>query len=58
MKMINFRDCLSLHERLLARFLRRRGWVVFYLEEQSRVCNGDTCWLKLYQSSLEREGNP
>lgn len=37
------------HHRVMMRFLRKRGWVVFYLEPEHRVCNG-TCWLKLYES--------
>lgn len=49
--MKNFRNLLSWHHRLVADYLRKRGWVVFYLEEQARACNGDTCWMKLYQSS-------
>jgi hypothetical protein len=39
------------HERIMSRFLRSRGWVVFYLEEQARDCNGGVCWMKLYQES-------
>ena len=43
----NFR---SIHHRLMAVFLENRGWVVFYLEEESRTCKADDfCWLKLYQ---------
>jgi hypothetical protein len=38
----NFRHA---HERLMMRFLRRRGWVVFYLEEGHRECRGGNCWL-------------
>jgi len=42
------------HHRLMCNFLRRRGWVVFYLEEEARTCNGDTCWMKLYQAETQR----
>jgi hypothetical protein len=49
--MYNFRNILSFHHRIMANFLRKRGWVAFYLDERSRQCNGE-CWLKLYQSSL------
>jgi len=38
------------HHRVMARFLRKRGWVVFYLDENARECNGE-CWLKLYQNT-------
>jgi hypothetical protein len=40
-----------IHERWMARFLERRGWVVFYLEEYARNCPSQgACWLELYQS--------
>jgi len=46
----------SFHHRLMAHFLRKRGWVVFYLEEQARKCGpGLDCWLALYQASEKRE---
>jgi len=38
----------------MAYYLRRRGWVVFYLEDKHRHCRDGMCWLKLYQSE---EGN-
>ncbi len=43
----------TFHYRVVARFLRNRGWVVFYLPEDQRECNHDRdiCWLKLSQSS-------
>lgn len=37
------------HHRLMARYLERRGWVVFYLEEEHRTCLPGLCWLQLYQ---------
>lgn len=43
----------TLHHRLMANFLRKRGWVVFYLNEQSRTCKG-VCWLELYQQGEKR----
>lgn len=39
----------SFHHRIMMRYLKKRGWVVFYLEERDRTCNDGTCWLKLYQ---------
>jgi len=42
------------HHRMMMRFLRKRGWVVFYLEPQHRICNDGTCWLKLYE--VENKG--
>lgn len=47
-KMQNMRHA---HERLAARWLEKRGWCVFYLEECARCCsNQGTCWLGLYES--------
>lgn len=44
----------SVHHRIMMRYLRKRGWVVFYLEPKHRVCHklGDDrcCWLKLYRA--------
>jgi hypothetical protein len=34
----------------MMRFLRKRGWVVFYLDEPARKCFSGHCWLKLYES--------
>jgi hypothetical protein len=39
----------GIHCRWMARFLKKRGWVVFYLEEQYRQCDDQCCWLKLYE---------
>ena len=42
-------------EQLLMRYLRKRGWVVFYLDEVSRnCCNGSVCWMELYNSEMKR----
>jgi hypothetical protein len=57
MKMENiivwFRNFSKVHERLMAKYLEKRGWIVFYLDEQSRHCgyNNEGCWLRLYQST-------
>jgi len=45
---LSLRNGLHIHERLMARFLERRGWVVFYLPYRDRDCKG-LCWLKLYK---------
>ena len=43
----------TVHQRILARYLRRRGWVVFYLEPTIRRCDpkyaAAGCWLALYE---------
>jgi len=48
--------------RWLAAWLRRCGWVVFYLDEPARVCGphpglpGEQsgCWLALYRQAVAR----
>lgn len=39
----------TLHQRLMARYLRKRGWVAFYLEKEHRQCDSKCCWLRLYE---------
>ena len=44
-------------ERLLCRYLRWRGWIVFWLDEQARHCGpneSDGCWLRCYLNSEHR----
>lgn len=41
-------------ERLMMRYLRWRGWVVFWLDKEARHCNGGTCWLDLYEEEEKR----
>ena len=47
---IMWNNILTSHHRVMARFLRKRGWVCFYLDEENRHCydGKDGCWLKLY----------
>lgn len=47
-----FKNAKSFHHRIMAKYLRKRGWVVFYLEEEARTCK-DMCWLKLYQEGKQ-----
>ncbi len=42
-------NLLNLPNLIMANYLRRHGWVAFYLDEQARHCGNDFCWLKLYQ---------
>ncbi len=39
----------SSHHRLMARYLKRQGWVCFYLEEEHRSCHHVGCYLEIYQ---------
>ena len=40
----------SAHHRWMMRYLERRGWVVFYLDDASRQCGNNICWIELYES--------
>jgi len=48
------RNLKSIHHRIMMRYLRKRGWVVFYLEPESRICKDGFCWLKLYKAELKK----
>ena len=51
-----FTNAMTFHHRAMMNYLRKRGWVVFYLEEQHRECRKDHCWLKLYREEEKRVG--
>ncbi len=46
---------IHIHERLMCYFLRKRNWVVFYLEPQYRICKEGSCWLRLSESENLRK---
>jgi hypothetical protein len=48
-------NLMLLVDRSLARHLRKKGWVVFYLDEEFRVCREGHCWLKLYRNEEKRK---
>ena len=50
---ILWNNVVTTPNRWMAYWLRRRGWVCFYLDEQARHCSG-TCWLALYQEGEKR----
>ena len=53
------RNLPSTPQRIAANWLRRRGWVCFYLEPQYRHCRGGGCWMSLYeQSARENPDQP
>lgn len=45
----------STPQRWMARYLRKRGWVAFYLDPHfhGRKCDDPSCWLNLYWSDLK-----
>ena len=50
------RNMKTFHQRIMMRYLRKRGWVVFYLEPKHRTCGHDCCWLKLYEYQQTLKG--
>lgn len=42
----------TFHHRVMARFLKKRQWVVFYLPPEQRICKEGSCWLKLSQDVI------
>jgi len=42
-------NIITIPNRWMANYLKRRGWVVFYLEKEHRTCNAKCCWLQLYE---------
>jgi len=47
---MNIENIENIPSFLMAKYLRKKGWAVFYLEEEHRECNSGCCWLKLYQN--------
>lgn len=38
----------------MMRYLRRKGWIVFWLDPISRTCNSpEVCWLQVYMSDIK-----
>ena len=50
---MNWENLKTFHHRIMMSYLKKRGWVVFYLEEEARTCN-NVCWLKLHQEEEKR----
>lgn len=48
------RNASITHHVAMAKFLRRRGWVVFYLPEDQRECKRGSCWLRLCKSEQKK----
>lgn len=51
-----FCNLRSFHHRIMANYLKRRNWVVFYLEPRSRTCRG-SCWLEIYEQGEKRKND-
>jgi len=47
----------TVHHRWMVQYLRKRNWVVFYLEPEFRDCKDGVCWMKLYEAELKKGDN-
>ena len=55
---MTWNNIVTTPHRWMAYYLRRRGWVCFYLEPRARTCPGAVhrdCWLALYEESEARD---
>ncbi len=44
----------GLPERLMAKYLKKKGWTVFWLDENID-CKNKHCWLQIYRESEARD---
>lgn len=51
-----WQNLVTTPNRWMASWLRRRGWVCFYLDEPARRCGPGGCWLQLYEQSRPADG--
>ena len=55
---MTWNNIVTTPNRWMAYYLRRRGWVVFYLDASYRTCHGaaanTNCWLRVYQAEEDR----
>ena len=47
-------DLVSVPDYTLACILRKRGWIVFQLDEEYRKCNTDSCLIRSYNKQCEK----
>jgi len=53
--MILWENIWNIPQKLMANYLRKKGWIAFYLDDRARECKG-ICWLKTYLDDLKRDG--
>jgi len=54
LKKIIWENVKTFHQKLMMNYLKKRGWVVFYLEPEARHCK-NMCWLKLWEQEELRD---
>ena len=47
-------DLVSIPDQSLAWILRKRGWIVFHLDEKYRKCNTDNCLMQTYNEQCKK----
>jgi hypothetical protein len=47
-------DLVSVPDHTLACILRKRGWIVFQLDEDYRKCNSEICLMHSYTEQCEK----
>ena len=51
-------DLVSVPDHTLACILRKRGWIVFQLDEEYRKCNTNSCLMHLYTKERKKLEDP
>ena len=48
-------DLVSVPDHTLAWILRKRGWIVFQLDEEYRKCNANSCLMHSYRKQCKKQ---
>ena len=48
-------DFVSVPDHTLACILRKRGWIVFQLDEEYRKCNTNSCLMHSYKKQCKKQ---
>ena len=51
-------DLVSVPDYILACILRKRGWIVFQLDEEYRKCNTNSCLMHTYKKQCKKLEDP
>jgi len=51
-------DLVSVPDHTLACILRKRGWIVFQLDEEYRKCNTNSCLMRSYTKRCKKLEDP
>ena len=48
-------DFVAVPDHTLACILRKRGWIVFQLDEEYRKCNTNSCLMQSYKNQCKKQ---